>query len=98
MKIKPIGFSVLVKPDPVEEVSKGGIILNTDQRDEAVIIKGTLIAKGKGAWSDKPEDSYPDVGDKVIYAKYAGTEIKDPDDGEKYRLIIDEDIKAIVGE
>lgn len=97
MNIKPIGFSVLIKPDAVEEVSQGGIILNPGKREEAVVVKGTLVAKGGGAWSDKPADSYPEVGDRVVYAKYAGTEIEDPESGEKYRLIVDEDIKAIVG-
>lgn len=97
MKIKPIGFYVLVLPDPVEEVSKGGIILQPDDREKVVITQGTVVEIAEGAWSDKPEGSYPRVGDRVIFAKYAGNTITDPEDDDKeYRLMLDEDIRAIL--
>jgi len=98
MKIKPIGFHVLVLPDDVEEVSKGGIILRPDDREKVVITKGTVIDKAEGSWSDKPLGSYPQVGDRVIFAKYAGSAITDDESGKEYRLMIDEDIKAIITE
>lgn len=98
MNIKPIGFHVLVLPDPVEETSKGGIILRPDDREKTVITRGTVIDIAEGAWSDKPEGSYPKVGDRVIFAKYAGSTITDEESGKEYRLMIDEDIKAIVTE
>jgi len=96
--IKPIGFHVLILPDPVEEVSKGGIILNPDNREKEVIVKGTVVKVAEGAWSDKPEGSYPKEGDRVIFAKYAGSKITDEDTEVEYRLMIDEDIKAILVE
>lgn len=96
MKIRPIGFYVMVLPDPVEEVSKGGIILPADEREKTVITQGKVVAIAEGAWSDKPEGSYPKVGDKVVFAKYAGNTITDPDDGKEYRLMLDEDIRAIL--
>lgn len=99
MKVKPIGFSVLVKPDDVEELSKGGIILRPDDREKLVITTGIILAIAEGAWSDKPEGSYPQVGDKVVFAKYAGSEIViDEETGTKARLMVDEDIKAIIQE
>ena len=96
--IKPIGYYVMVKPDPVEEVSKGGIILNPDDREKVVITKGNVVSIAEGAWTDKPEGSYPKVGDRVIFAKYAGNEITDEDTGQEYRLMLDEDIRAIIVE
>lgn len=99
MRVKPIGFSVVVKPDEVEEVSAGGIILNPNDREKLVIVEGTVLAIAEGAWSDKPEGSYPKEGDKVVFAKYAGSEIIiDKTTDEKARLMIDEDIKAIIVE
>lgn len=97
MRIKPIGFSIVVKPDDVEETTDWGFHLNPDDREKTVITEGVVLAIAEGAWSDKPEGSYPVVGDKVVFAKYAGSEIiLDKETGEKARLMIDEDIKAII--
>lgn len=98
MKIKPIGFHVLVLPDAVEEMSKGGILLRPDDREKTVITKGVVVDVAEGAWSDKPEGSYPKIGDRVIFAKHAGSVITDEESGKEYKLMIDEDIKAIITE
>lgn len=99
MRIKPIGFSIVVKPDDVEETSKGGIILNPDKREQQIITEGVVLAIAEGAWSDKPEGSYPKVGDRVVFAKHAGSDIIiDKETDEKARLMIDEDVKAIIEE
>lgn len=96
-RIKPIGFSILVKPDDVEEISDGGIYLGDVSKEQTVITEGTLLAIAEGAWSDKPDGSYPKVGDKVIFAKYAGSEVTiNKDTGEKARLMVDEEVKAVV--
>ena len=96
--IKPIGFYVLVKPDDVKESTDWGFQLNPDQREKVVITEGTIVSLAEGAWTDKPEGSYPKVGDRVIFAKYAGNEITDEDTGQEYRLMLDEDIRAIIVE
>jgi chaperonin GroES len=97
MRIRPIGFSVLVRPDEVEEVSKGGIILNPNDREQAVITEGVILAVAEGAWSDKPGGSYPKEGNRVIFAKYAGSDVLiNESTGEKAKLLVDEDIKAII--
>lgn len=97
MRIKPIGFSVVVKPDEVDELSDGGIYLGDTNREKTVVVEGTLIAVADGAWSDKPEGSYPKVGNRVIFKKYAGAEVTfDKETGEKARLMVDEEITAIV--
>ena len=101
LRIKPIGFSILVQPDDVEDTVKlaDGVdfLLSPDDREKTVITEGTILAIADGAWSDKPEGSYPKVGDRVIFAKYAGSEVTiNKEAGLKARLMIDEDIKAVI--
>lgn len=100
MKIKPTGFRVIVKPDPLEEVSKGGIIIAhgaDKKRVEQAQQKGILVAVGPTAWKAY-DDGQPwaKVGDHVLFAKYGGFVFED--DGEEYRLLNDEDITAIITE
>lgn len=99
MRVKPIGFSVLVKPDDVDEYSDAGVFLGSNKKEEAVVVEGTVLAVAEGAWSDKPEGSYPKVGDRVVFAKYAGAEVTiDREKGTKAKLMVDEEIKAIIVE
>lgn len=88
MKIRPIGERVLVKPVKVEEKTASGIIL-PEAGDKERPNMAEVIAIGKG---EKLEDIK--VGEKVVYSKFSGTEIKDGD--EKYLVLNIEDILAIV--
>ena len=88
MKIRPIGERVLVKPVKVEEKTASGIIL-PGAGDKERPNMAEIIAIGKG---EKLEDIK--VGEKVVYSKFSGTEIKDGD--EKYLVLNIEDILAIV--
>lgn len=88
MKIRPIGERVLVKPVKVEEKTASGIIL-PGVGDKERPNMAEVIAIGKG---EKLEDIK--VGEKVVYSKFSGTEIKDGD--EKYLVLNIEDILAIV--
>lgn len=88
MNIKPIGKRILVKLVKEEEKTASGIILPGASDKEKPSI-GNVIAVG----SDK-ELAEIKVGQKVIYSKYAGTEIKDND--EKYLILNIEDVLAIV--
>jgi chaperonin GroES len=96
---KPAGHRVLIKPDEIEEVSKGGIVLHTTNKDREADaqISGTLVAVGPNAWKAF-DDGVPwaKVGDKVLFAKYGGYPLKIK--GEMYRVMNDEDITAIVQE
>ena len=97
IRVKPIGYSILVMPDDVKEQTDWGFELSPDDRDKAVITEGTVLAIGDGAWSDKPKGSYPKVGDRIIFAKYAGSDVViNEETGEKARLMIDEDAKGII--
>ncbi len=105
--IIPVGFTVLVKPDDLETVSKGGIVLAIDEeRESAAQTTGKLVGYGEYAWKafDKDENGKPsgrrwaNIGDRVIYSKYAGKFVTDTDTGIKYVILNDDDIRAIIKE
>ena len=97
--IVPAGHRVLVKAEEVEKVTKGGIILSdtaVDRNTEANIF-GVIVAIGETAWKAFDDGAaWASVGDRVAFAKYGGFVIEDPDTGEKFRLLNDDDITAIV--
>lgn len=88
MNIKPIGERVLIKPIKIEEKTASGIILSSDSSNDAPNTAEVVAVGNLEKFSEIK------VGNKVIYAKFVGTEIKDKD--EKYVLINAEDILAIV--
>ncbi|MBM6690584.1 co-chaperone GroES [Fusobacterium mortiferum] len=88
MKIRPIGERVLVKPVKVEEKTASGIILPGAGEKERPNI-AEVIAVGKG---EKLEDIK--VGERVVYSKFSGTEIKDGE--EKYIVLNIEDVLAVI--
>jgi chaperonin GroES len=92
--LKPLGDRVVIKPTPKEEVTKSGIVLPDTAKEKPQ--EGTIIAVGAGRMNDKGERQAMEVkeGDKILYAKYAGTEFKQ--DGEEYLILGEKDILAIV--
>ena len=88
MKMRPIGERVLVKPVKVEEKTASGIILPGAGEKERPNI-AEVIAVGKG---EKLEDIK--VGERVVYSKFSGTEIKDGE--EKYIVLNIEDVLAVI--
>jgi len=75
--INPVGWRVLIKPQEVREVSEGGIILTTEvtkDREQMGNTTGVVIAMGDQCYADEPAP-WCAVGDKVIFAKYAGIEL-----------------------
>ena len=92
--IKPAGYRVLVKADPIETESKGGIVIVSDEKlERAAQTNGTLIAVGDTAWSG--EDPWAKVGDRVTYVRHSGKFIQDPKTEEEYVILNDEDILSI---
>ncbi len=92
-----LGNRVLIKPDPIEQVSKGGIILNLNERQaKSETSSGTVIDYGPSAWLDPALGGTPWVekGDRVIFAKYSGKYFTDPDDDEEYIVINDDAIQV----
>lgn len=100
--LKPLAFKVVVLPDPVEEVTKGGIIrpVETVTKDEYATTTGTIVAVAGAAFGHvTPEewgDDKPKVGDHVVFTKYAGFRHKSKMDGKDYLIIRDEDIHCAV--
>lgn len=94
-KIRPVGDRVVVKPAAKEEVTKSGIVLPDTAKEKPQ--EGTVIAVGSGRLLDNGDRSAIDVheGDRVLFAKYGGTEFKL--DGEEYLVLKESDILAIVG-
>lgn len=100
--IRPLDMRVLVKPDPVEEVTKGGIIIVPDavEKEKYATVKATLVAVGVNAWAEAKTHSAftaPEPGQRVMIAKYGGVVVKGAD-GEEYRIMNDEDITALLEE
>ena len=93
MTIKPLGDRVVIKNLEAEETTKSGIFLASTAKEKPVMAE--VIAVGPGGNVDGKEISmYIKVGEKVIYTKYAGTEVKL--EGEEYIIVRQSDILAIV--
>jgi chaperonin GroES len=94
MKLKPLGGRVIVEPTEQEEMTAGGIILPETAKEKPQ--EGKILAAGPG---DRDEDGNRiamevKVGDRVLYAKYSGTEVKM--DGKKLLILRESDILAIL--
>ena len=93
MKIKPLADRVVIKMEEAEETTKGGIILTSSAKEKPQV--ATVVAVGPGGLVDGKEVSMQvKVGQKVIYSKYAGTEVKI--DGEELIIVRQGDILAVV--
>ncbi|MBU2573215.1 MAG: co-chaperone GroES [Elusimicrobia bacterium] len=94
VKIQPLGDRVIVKPLEAKEVKKGGIIIPDTAKEKPQ--EGEVIAVGKGKVADDGKLVPMEVktGDKVLYGKYSGTEIKIND--EEYLIMREEDILGLV--
>jgi chaperonin GroES len=94
LKLKPLGGRVIVEPIEQEEMTAGGIILPETAKEKPQ--EGKILAAGPGE-RDEDGEHIPmevQVGDKVLYAKYSGTEVKL--DGKKLLILRESDILAVV--
>ena len=89
IKIQPLADRVLVEPAPAEEKTLGGIIIPDTAKEKP--LRGTVVAVGQGK---KDEPLTVKVGDKVLYGKYAGTELSL--EGRDYLIMRESDIVAII--
>ena len=93
MTMKPLADRVVIKNVEAEETTKGGILLTTSAKEKPQM--AVVLAVGPGGNVDGKEvKMYVEKGQKVIYSKYAGTEVKL--DGEEYIILKQNDILAIV--
>lgn len=94
MKLKPLNDRVLVKRLEVEEMTAGGIYIPDSAKEKP--LKGEIVAAGPGKLDDNGERAAMTVkvGDTVLFAKYAGSEVAI--DGEEVLVMREDDILAIV--
>ncbi len=89
VNLQPLADRVVVKPEPAEEETKGGIIVPDTAKEKPQ--KGDVVAVGDGK---KDEPMTVKEGDKVLYGKYAGTEVNI--EGEDYLIMREADIYGII--
>ena len=95
-KLKPLGNRVLVKRLEAEEKMKGGIILPDTAKKKQETATVVAIGTGKKDKSGSPIPFPVQVGDKILFGKYAGNEIKI--DGEEYLILREDEILGVVEE
>lgn len=94
LNLKPLGSRLVVEPIEQEDITAGGIVLPETAKEKPQ--QGNVLAIGPGDRDDAGKRIVMDVkvGDKVLYAKYSGTEIKL--DGKKLLIMRESDVLAIV--
>ena len=94
MKVRPLNDRILIKRLEEEETTKGGIIIPDSAKEKPA--EGEVIAVGKGKVNDKGDRVKMDVkvGDRVLFSKYGGTDVKL--DGVDHLIMREDDILAIV--
>jgi chaperonin GroES len=94
-KIRPLGDRVLLKVLEAESKTKGGILLPDTAKEKPQ--EGEVVATGKGRLSEDGNIQPLEVktGDRVLFAKYGGTEVTTKD-GEEYLIVKEEDILAVI--
>jgi chaperonin GroES len=93
-KIRPVGDRVVVKPAAKEEVTKSGIVIPDTAKEKPQ--EGVVVAVGSGKLLENGKRVELEIkeGDRVLYAKYGGTEFKL--DGEEYLVLRESDILAVL--
>lgn len=102
MTIEVIGFRILVKPDNILESKqykttiKDFVIAGQEkEREQQAVDKGIVVQMGPAVFDDYKFDNPLQPGDHIVYAKFAGKEVVDPETEEKFVIILDEDVVAI---
>jgi chaperonin GroES len=96
MKIRPLHDRILVERIEEEDKTKGGIIVPDTAKEKPM--QGKVIAVGKGKVNEKGQVVAPDVkkGDRILFSKYAGTEVKI--NQKEYLIIREDDVLGIIEE
>lgn len=99
MQVKPAGHRVLIKPDKIEEVTKGGIIIHRElvEKEQQAQVSGVVLDVGADCYREY-DAPWCKQGDKVLYQRHAGMRVPNGEGGflEDKLLLNDLDITAIV--
>jgi chaperonin GroES len=96
VNIKPLEDRIVVKPLDAEQTTASGLVIPDTAKEKPQ--EGEVIAVGPGRFNDDGDERIPmdiNVGDKVIYSKYGGTEVKFS--GEEFLILSARDVLAVVG-
>ena len=96
VNIKPLEDRILVKALDAEQTTASGLVIPDTAKEKPQ--EGEVIAVGAGRWNEDGDERIPldiSVGDKVIYSKYGGTEVKYS--GEEYLILSARDVLAVIG-
>jgi chaperonin GroES len=94
MNLRPLQDRILVKRVEQESMTKGGIIIPDSAKEKPA--EGKVVAVGNGKMGEDGKRITPDIkaGDRILFGKYAGTEVKI--DGEEHLIMREEDVLAII--
>lgn len=101
MRVIPKTYHIVVRPDAVEEISKGGIYLPKDKLAEVSAVTGVVTAIGPECWPDhKFSEPAAKIGDRVLYQRGSGMRVPDGKDGFLKDVLIlnDLDVVAVLEE
>ena len=93
--VQPLGGNVLIRPLDAEQKTSGGIILPDSAKEKPQM--GIIMAVGEGAWNEDGDERIPmtvKIGDKVMYKKWGGNEVKV--ENEEWTIVEEKDILALV--
>ncbi|WP_447643455.1 co-chaperone GroES [Nocardioides zeae] len=96
VNIKPLEDRIVVKPLDAEQTTASGLVIPDTAKEKPQ--EGEVLAVGPGRWNEDGDERIPldiAVGDKVIYSKYGGTEVKVA--GQEYLILSGRDVLAVVG-
>jgi len=105
MSFKPCGHRLVVKPfkqEEVDEVLKNAkkfgfeIVNENKKREDASVDTGIVLAIGPTAWHDFKSEAWCAVGDTILFAKFSGKFVEDPETKEDVVILNDEDVIAVV--
>ncbi|MEQ6900478.1 co-chaperone GroES [Nocardioides sp. YIM 152588] len=95
INIKPLEDRIVVKPLDAEQTTASGLVIPDTAKEKPQ--EGEVLAVGAGRWNEDGDERIPvdvAVGDKVIYSKYGGTEVKYA--GQEYLILSARDVLAVV--
>lgn len=92
MNLKPLDDKIVIKKVEKEETTKSGIVLPNSAKEESNIAE--VVAIGKGITDDEKRKDEVQIGDKVVFSKYAGSEVEI--EKEKFTIIKYADILAVI--